>query len=198
MLFIAVVALCAKADPIDFKDQWVAQGVPAHALDLALAYKNPQITNDTFLVIGDYTAPSTEQRLYLLNLKTGELAKSYMTHGEGSDDGSGTKAVRFSNIDNSLMTSPGFMRIGDPIVSHNYGPAFRLDGLEARNDLVAARMVILHAADYTSLKYIAAHDGHPGLSQGCPAMPPAMLQLLRSKNITGALFYAYTSEDADQ
>jgi hypothetical protein len=193
-----VVALRAKADPLSFRDQWVSQGVPARALDLALAFDDShrEITNKQWLVIADYTQADSAQRLFVLNLENGALIKTYVSHGEGSDDGSGLSAVRFSNTNDSLMTSPGFIRIGKPIQSPGYGPAFRLDGLEPRNDLVAKRKIIMHSADYTSSEFIKTY-GHPGLSQGCPAIPPEVLSYLFTQKISGSLFYAYTPADAE-
>lgn|GEM_PF-2736855 len=182
---------------------WVKVGVPDTALKKALAYeandphaddKDKAITNKDWLTIIDYTAPSSQQRMFVINLKTGEVIKSFVTHGEGSDDGHG-RAVKFSNIDGSLQTTPGFLKIGDQFVSPTFGPAFKLQGLEDRNSAAESRLIIMHAADYTSSDFVKAH-GSVGLSQGCPAVPPEMLKMLYSKNIPGSLLYGYTSDDA--
>jgi hypothetical protein len=175
-----------------FFTQWLKAGVPEVALKKALDYdqKSKIVTNKEWLMIADYTVPSSQQRLFVMNLKTGVLIKTFVAHGIGSDDGHGN-AVRFSNIEGSLQTSPGFLKIGEHMVSPGYGPAFRLQGLEDRNSLVEKRLIILHGANYVS-----AVAGKVGLSEGCPAVSEEMIKLLYSKNIPGSLFYGYTPEDA--
>lgn len=189
--------------PNVYYNGWLKVGVPEKALRKALAYemRDPHagdaekaISNKEWMTIIDYTAPSTESRMYVLNLKTGEVIKSLVAHGKGSDDGTG-KAVKFSNQDSSLQTSPGFLKISDHIVSPKHGPAFKLEGLEDRNSQVAKRAIILHSASYVSEAYVQQH-GFTGRSWGCPAVSSQMLKVLYSKNISGSLLYGYTAEDA--
>lgn len=186
-------AFRAEAEDMAFSTQWVKAGVSATALKNALSYDQSSkiITNKEWLMIADYTMPSSQQRLFIINLKTGLLIKTYVAHGIGSDDGHGN-AVRFSNQENSLQTSSGFLKIGEHIVSPGYGAAFRLEGLEDRNSQVKKRLIILHGANYVS----AEAGGKVGLSEGCPAVSEEMIKLLYSKNIPGSLFYGYTPEDA--
>lgn len=188
-----VFAFQSKAQTNIFYSQWLRAGVPELALKNALAYeeKSKAITNKEWMMIADYTVPSSEQRLFVINLKTGLLIKTFVAHGRGSDDGHGN-AVRFSNRQDSLQTSPGFLKIGEHIVSPGYGAAFRLRGLEDRNSQVEKRLIILHGANYVS----ADDGGKVGLSEGCPAVSEEMIKLLYSKNIPGSLFYGYTPEDA--
>lgn len=190
--------------PSAFYSEWVKEGVPEAALKKALTYemndphagdKKKEITNKEWLTIIDYTAPSTEHRLFVLNLKTGEIIKSLVAHGKGSDDGTGKEAVKFSNANDSHATSPGFIKIGQHINSPSHGAAFHLEGLEDRNNAVSERDVILHSAKYVSADFVQAH-GYTGRSWGCPAVSPEMLKVLYSKNIPGSLLYGYTSEDA--
>jgi hypothetical protein len=190
--------------PTAYYQEWVKEGVPEAALKKALAYEmndphagDPKkaITNKEWMSIIDYTAPSNRQRLFVLNLKTGEVIKALVAHGRGSDNGTGKEAVKFSNANNSHATSPGFIKIGGHITSPSHGPAFHLEGLEARNSAVADRAVILHSAKYVSADFVQAH-GYTGRSWGCPAVSPEMLKVLYTKNIPGSLLYGYTSEDA--
>ena len=86
-------------------------GGPARAaLEAALrAYDRAQqagvIANPGLLTLIDYTRPSLDRRLWVIDLRSGEvLFNELVAHGRGSGD---NLATAFSNDDNSHMSSVG-------------------------------------------------------------------------------------------
>ena len=68
-------------------------------------------SNDNLLVIVDYTKPSTEERLFVIDLRKKQLLiSSLVTHGRGTG---GLYATNFSNKNNSYSTSSGFYLTGN-------------------------------------------------------------------------------------
>lgn len=142
-----------------------------------------------FAAIIDFSKPSTERRLYILNLKNGTVAKHYVAHGKGS----GVRfAAKFSNIDNTKMSSLGLFITGGTYYG-KHGESLNLSGLEASNDLAAERDIVIHGADYVSEDFIKSH-GRLGLSWGCPAVSPDINQKMINFFKEGRLIYAYHKE----
>ncbi len=121
------------------------------------------------LAVADMDLPSSEQRLWVLDLKAGRvLHRSHVAHGRGSGH---LRAYRFSNTSKSACTSLGFYRTEDTY-GGKHGLSRRLHGLDAgQNSNAESRYVVLHAADYVSAAYLREH-GQVGYSRGCPALPP--------------------------
>lgn len=121
------------------------------------------------LAVADMDLPSSEQRLWVLDLKEGRiLHRSHVAHGRGSGH---LRAERFSNVSKSACTSLGFYRTQDTY-GGKHGLSRRLRGLDAgQNSNAEARYVVLHAADYVGAAYLQKH-GQVGYSRGCPALPP--------------------------
>lgn len=139
------------------------------------------ISSSPYVILVDFTQPSSSKRLYLINESTGEIVlNSYVTHGRNSGD---EYATSFSNQIGSLKSSRGVM-ITNGTFYGRHGEAIRLRGLERGiNDNVGIRAIEIHAAGY-------AETG--GRSWGCFGVPPeAMSQLLRLTG-SGVILYAYT------
>jgi hypothetical protein len=121
------------------------------------------------LAVADMDLPSSEKRLWVLDLQAGRvLHRSHVAHGRGSGQ---LRARRFSNVMKSECTSLGFYRTQDTY-GGKHGLSRRLRGLDAgQNSNAASRYVVLHAADYVSASYLQQH-GQVGYSRGCPALPP--------------------------
>lgn len=119
------------------------------------------------LAIIDFSLPSDKKRLWMVNLAEKKLLlHTLVAHGKGSGD---RFAVRFSNSENSLMSSVGFYRT-DGEYSGKHGRSLRLEGLEPGvNDNAKRRAIVLHGADYVNPGYISEH-GRLGRSWGCPAV----------------------------
>lgn len=68
-------------------------------------------SNNNLLVMVDYTKPSTEERLFIIDLRKKQLLiSSLVTHGRGTGD---LYATKFSNKNNSYSTSSGFYLTGN-------------------------------------------------------------------------------------
>ncbi|SES88259.1 murein L,D-transpeptidase catalytic domain family protein [Hymenobacter actinosclerus] len=128
-----------------------------------------RISRPGILAVADMDLPSSEPRLWVLDLRAGKvLHRSPVAHGRGSGD---LRARRFSNTVKSACTSVGFYRTQDTYRG-KHGLSRRLRGLDAgQNDNALRRYVVLHGADYVSQTYMQ-HHGQAGNSRGCPALPP--------------------------
>src|SRR5688572_3574867 len=79
------------------------------------------------LTIIDYSLPSTQKRLWVLDMKTGGvLFHELVTHGKNSG---WEKPTKFSNVEGSLMSSLGVYVTGGTYVG-KHGRSLYLDGLE--------------------------------------------------------------------
>jgi hypothetical protein len=142
---------------------------------------------DTLTVI-DYSRPSTEPRLFVLDLaQRALLHQTLVAHGRGSGE---NLATRFSNRPGSLQSSLGlFVTLGTYAGRH--GRSLRLLGLEAGvNDRAGERAIVMHGAGYVSAAFAALH-GRLGRSLGCPALgldvAPQVIDAIRG----GSALFAY-------
>jgi L,D-transpeptidase catalytic domain len=162
-------------------------------LDLALSAANCAqsrrlVDVPKTLTIIDYSLPSTEPRLWVLDLKTGRtLYEEVVAHGRGSG---GNVATAFSNAADSHQTSLGLFVTEDTYVGQN-GYSMRLNGLEPGvNDQARARTIVMHGASYVD-PAIAAAQGRLGRSWGCPALRPAVAKELIDHIKGGNLLFSY-------
>ncbi len=124
--------------------------------------------NQDRLTVVDFDLPSTEKRLWVLDLSAHKvLYHTLVAHGHNSGE---NEASSFSNTNESNMSSLGFY-----VTGHEYegkhGHSLRLNGLdEGFNTNALARSVVMHGADYVSEAFIK-QNGRLGRSLGCPALP---------------------------
>jgi hypothetical protein len=120
------------------------------------------------LTVIDFDLPSTEKRLWVLDLAKKEIIfHTLVAHGHNSGE---DEATSFSNTDQSNMSSLGFYATGSEYEG-KHGHSLRLQGLdEGFNTNAAARSVVMHGADYVSEDFIK-QNGRLGRSLGCPALP---------------------------
>lgn len=125
------------------------------------------LRNDSILTIIDFTLPSSEKRLWILDLKNHKvLTYTYVAHGKNTG---AHFANTFSNKSGSLCSSLGFYVTGDTYFGKN-GLSLFLDGMEKGiNDKARERYVVMHGANYVSEKFIE-QNGMLGRSFGCPAV----------------------------
>ncbi|MBD3583245.1 murein L,D-transpeptidase catalytic domain family protein [Flavobacterium selenitireducens] len=138
------------------------------ALEGFYKLKSQGVVAKDILTVIDFTMSSNTKRLWVIDLATNTvLFNSLCAHGRNTGDEFATK---FSNKSESYMSSLGFYATGE-IYNGKHGQSLKLDGLQAGvNDKARARGVVMHAADYVSESFIAAHR-RLGRSQGCPALP---------------------------
>jgi len=146
------------------------------------------VTNPRLLTIIDYSRPSTEARLWVLDLTLGKvLHRELVAHGRGSGDNVATK---FSNSDGSHMSSLGLF-VTDQSYRGQNGYSLRLRGLDPGvNDHAFARAIVIHGAPYVSAA-IAAQLGRLGRSWGCPAVRTEVARTLIDLIKDGTVVYAY-------
>jgi hypothetical protein len=146
------------------------------------------IANPGLLTLIDYTRPSVDRRLWVIDLRSGEvLFNELVAHGRGSGD---NLATAFSNEDNSHMSSVGLFVTRDVYVGHN-GYSLRLDGLDrGLNDHALSRAIVIHGAAYVS-EVIGKQIGRLGRSWGCPAVRPEIARTLIDTIKGGTAVFAY-------
>lgn len=118
----------------------------------------------------DFTKPSTDERLYILDMKNRRMVlKSHVAHGRNSGE---NYATSFSNVNGSHKSSLGFYLTGDTYQGRN-GYSLLLHGLEKGiNDKARERAIVIHSAAYANPS--VASRGRLGRSFGCPALPEAV------------------------
>ena len=138
------------------------------------------------LTVIDFDLPSTEKRLWVLDLAKNEiLFHTLVAHGHNSGE---NEATSFSNTDQSNMSSLGFYATGGEYEG-KHGRSLRLAGLdEGVNTNAAARSIVMHGADYVSEDFIK-QNGRLGRSLGCPALPMELKdQIIETVNGGTCLF----------
>ena len=140
------------------------------------------------LTVIDYSRPSTEPRLFVLDVPNGRVHfVERVAHGKGSGDNA---TERFSNTLGSRMTSLGVFLAADTY-NGQHGLSLRLDGLEPGfNDRARERAIVMHGADYVNDAIVGAM-GRLGRSWGCPAVRPAIAKKLIDAIKEGSLVVAY-------
>jgi hypothetical protein len=159
------------------------------ALDAVAGARARGITGkDDLLTVIDYSLPSTEPRLWVLDLAKGKvLFHELVAHGAGSGD---NYATQFSNVNDSRQTSLGLFLTGGTYEGGN-GYSLKLRGLDAGlNDLAEARHIVMHGAWYVSPEHARSH-GRLGRSWGCPALSEQIAPQVIDTIKGGSFVYSY-------
>jgi hypothetical protein len=164
--------------PVNSIDEKAAQlseklNINSQALKLAIhGYEKlkslGRISNLRFLTIADFSKPSNEERLYVIDMVLEQIViQTLVAHGKKS----GTMFANvFSNKKSSNKSSLGFYVTG-AIYNGKNGASLELNGMEKGiNDHARNRSIVMHGADYVSTSFIK-QQGYIGRSQGCPAVP---------------------------
>lgn len=154
----------------------------------ALEGKRKHCKYTRYISIIDFREPSTSKRFYLIDLQKRKLLyQTYVAHGKNSGENFATK---FSNKEDSHMSSLGFYKTGETYYG-KHGYSLRLHGLEEGiNDNAYKRAIVLHGADYVSEDFINQH-GRLGRSHGCPALPVDLAKEIIDKIKGGSCLYIY-------
>lgn len=157
-----------------------------------VGYKTIPAKNKGILTVIDFTLPSTEKRMYVLDMKNKKLLfHTIVSHGRNSGE---KYATRFSNKHGSFQSSLGFY-LTDATYHGGNGYSLRLAGLEPGiNDQAMARAVVIHGADYCSEKVIRA-TGRLGRSYGCPALPRELNKPIIDAIKNGSLLFIYAGNE---
>ena len=156
---------------------------------LALKAKG-EFKKTNILSIVDFTRPSTEKRLYVIDILNEKvLFNTYVSHGRGSGK---NMAEDFSNIPESFQSSLGFYETSGTYEGKN-GYSMKLSGLEnGFNNKAEERAIVMHGANYVSENFIHS-NGFLGRSWGCPALPQELNKPVINTIKGGTCFFIYSN-----
>ncbi|HAG53615.1 MAG TPA: peptidase [Alphaproteobacteria bacterium] len=140
------------------------------------------------LTVIDYTKPSSEKRLFVLDMKIHKLVfNTWVAHGTNSG---GKFAENFSNVKSSRQTSLGVFITAETYYGKN-GYSLKLDGkTPGVNDKARERYIVIHGADYASKPFLDKY-GVLGTSWGCPALPVDLAKNVINTIKGGSVIYAH-------
>ncbi|MFZ4861694.1 murein L,D-transpeptidase catalytic domain family protein [Sphingobacterium sp. Mn56C] len=187
------------AQALSIKDSTEAQKV-YHAINLEgklnyepfeMAYNGYlqlPIRNKDIITVIDFSLPSTDKRMFVIDLKNKKLLfNSIVSHGKNSGE---KYATSFSNKNGSYQSSLGFFVTENTYQGGN-GFSLVLNGLEKGiNDQAKPRAVVIHGADYCSQSVINA-TGRLGRSYGCPALPRELAKPIINTIKDGTMLFIY-------
>lgn len=126
------------------------------------------LINQRYLTIADFSKPSSEKRLFIIDMEKMELVvNTLVAHGRNSGI---LFAKKFSNNTNSYQSSLGFFITGETYKG-KHGVSLQLTGIESGiNDKAKQRAIVMHGANYVNNQLIQK-QGFIGRSLGCPAVP---------------------------
>jgi hypothetical protein len=189
----AVAVPAVQATPAVVRN---ARGLSPQVLAMALdavscARANGVNGRDDLLTIIDYSLPSTQPRLWVLDLEKGKvLYHELVAHGQGTGD---NYATRFSNVKDSKQTSLGLFLTGGTYEGGN-GYSLKLKGLDKGiNDRAEERHIVMHGAWYVSAEH-ARQQGRLGRSWGCPALSQEIARTVIDKLKGGTFVYSYSGD----
>lgn len=170
-----------------------ANGLDKQVLELALvAHGNAKLkgqTNKNVLTVVDYSMPSSQKRMWVINLSNNQIIfHDYVAHGVNSG---GKYTTNFSNVPGSKASSFGvFLTASTYQGQHGY--SLRLDGLERNlNDNARRRAVVMHGGSYVS-KTAINMIGRLGRSWGCftlrQQMTKPVIDTIRHKTVIFAYY----------
>ena len=144
-----------------------------------------------YLTIIDYNKPSSQERMYIIDMQKQQLVSSQLVaHGQNTG---GRDAFKFSNKDGSHQSSLGVFLTGNVYQGKN-GLSLRLQGLEqGYNDKASRRAIVMHGANSVSRSYVKRF-GQIGRSWGCPAIDAKSANSTINKLKTGSVVVAYYND----
>lgn len=149
------------------------------------------LNNDEIISIVDFSKPSTQKRLFIIDLKNYKvLFNTYVAHGMQSGK---EFARQFSNTPESNKSSLGFYETLGTYMGGN-GYSLKLQGVERGiNDNANRRAIVMHGADYVNENLIHS-QGYIGRSWGCPAVPRPLSRPIIDKIKNGTCLFIYSPD----
>ncbi len=149
------------------------KGLSKEVFELALKgynnlVKKRMVRNKNIITVIDFSKPSNQKRLYVIDLKRKKLIlQSLVAHGRNS----GLEyATDFSNEIDSHKSSLGFY-ITMSTYTGDHGYALKLKGCEKGfNNKAYDRSIVIHGSEYVTEQFLRS-NGFLGRSFGCPALP---------------------------
>jgi len=155
-------------------------------------YNSLELSNKKILSIIDFSKPSTEERLFIVDLENPKLLlQTLVAHGKNSGL---MNATRFSNRSGSRKSSLGFYITGSTYRGR-HGYSLLLHGVEKGiNDNARQRGVVIHGAKYVNKKFIG-QNSHLGRSWGCPAVSYKLSKKIINLIKDGSCLYIYADDE---
>ena len=187
------VASTPETDEVDqlFDDMHLDGIVSYTAFRQAVTgYRKIEQKSKSIMTLIDFSKPSTEKRLYVLDMKNKKLLyTSVVSHGRNSGQ---NYATSFSNKNGSYKSSLGFYLTENTYQGRN-GYSLVLNGLEKGiNDQAKQRAIVMHGAAYANPN-IAASAGRLGRSLGCPALPQTLAKPIIDTIKKGSVLFIYAN-----
>jgi len=182
LLLTSLYTDCELTDKLDFD-------VFKSAME---GYNTIDAPNKKLLSIIDYSKPSTEKRLFIIDVENRKLLyNTLVAHGKKSGY---VNATKFSNKYGSHKSCLGFFRTGNSYYGKR-GYSLQLEGLEKGiNDNARQRGIVIHGANYVSER-IANGNGVIGRSWGCPAVSKKLSKEIINLLKGGSLLYIYGDDE---
>lgn len=182
-------ALVQEVFPLLPKEPHLDSQVFQLAFNGYVALKNQgKLTNDSILTIIDYSKPSTEKRMWVINTRSKTVVfHERVAHGKNTG---GLYARHFSNTPESHQSSLGFMLTGK-IYEGKHPNSLKLHGLEyGFNHKAYDRGIVIHGAHYATEKFMMA-NGKLGRSYGCPSVRMEISDTLVKTLQGGSCVFSY-------
>lgn len=184
----------AVFDSLHLEDQGLSRNVFEMALRGMEKLLEAGVTQkDDIIAIADFQQPSTNKRLYIIDLENYQLKfHTWVAHGKNTGK---VMAEKFSNKVSSNQSSPGFYVTGNTYQG-KHGYSLRLEGVERGiNDNAGRRAIVMHGADYVNPNIIP-RLGYIGRSQGCPAIPMNLHRPVIDQLKEGACLFIYSPSES--
>ena len=188
--------LTAKASTLEVNAQKIAaksHNLKSSVVKLAIKafYNSKQLgvsIKKPIITVIDYSLPSTEKRLWVLDLEQNKiLYNSMVAHGKHSGE---NHTTTFSNKTGSLQTSLGVF-ITKNTYSGKHGHSLKISGLEKGfNDNAESRTIVVHGSPYVNKTWVK-NAGRIGRSWGCPAVEPHLAKPIINTIKDGTMIFAY-------
>lgn len=143
-----------------------------------------RIQNKRYVGVVDFSAHSSRQRFWIIDVQSGAERAMRVAHGAGSDPDNDGYATRFSNVPNSRASSLGFYVTG-ALYTGKHGRSMRLHGLSGTNSNALSRAVVIHDSNY-----VREANVRQGRSFGCLAVANSEIASVLASLRGGALIYA--------
>jgi hypothetical protein len=150
--------------------------------------KKRLLQKTTVLSICDFSQPSSEERMYVIDIFSKKLLyRTYVAHGINSGQ---EYANSFSNKRNSYKSSLGFYITRQSYYGSN-GLSLRIQGMDRGfNDRAGVRNIVIHGAPYVSQRILQKY-GVMGTTFGCPAIPDDMSSKIIPVIKKGSCFFVF-------
>lgn len=147
-----------------------------------------QVRHLDHAAIVNYSVPSWQPRLHLVDLRANQVTSYLVAHGRGSDPGHTGWLQHFSNEVGSKASSRGAY-LTAAHYDGKYGRSIRLEGIDDDNSNAMRRAIVIHPAWYVGDSMLSKY-GKLGRSEGCFALAESDIGDVLDRMGPGRLVYA--------